>query len=194
MSIQRIAAIALVAVAGAAPLAAQRSVVFNLNGGGYNHLANLSASGSPVADFKPGYNFGASVGVDLTKWFGVHGDFTFAHATARGASSFSGGDIHRMFYGAHLEARLPLERGFTPFAFLGGGAVTVVQAHGGTLPTFTRPAGMMGLGFGYQVPGSRVEVFGEGKSLVYNWNQAGFNKTQWDVTYAIGLSYRLPLQ
>lgn len=193
MSLKHVAA-AAVAVLFAAPLAAQRTVVLNLNGGGYHHLANLNASGDPTADFKPGYNFGASAGVELTKWFAVHGDFTFAHAQARGTSSFSGGDIHRMFYGAHVELRYPLESGVTPFAFLGGGAVTVDQAHGGTLPTFTKPAGMMGLGFGYQIPRSRVEVFGEGKTLVYKWDAAGFNKTLWDVTYSVGLAYRFDLR
>lgn len=191
MRLQHIAVALTFAVA--APLAAQRAVVFNLNGGGYNHLANLNAAGAPTADFKPGYNFGASIGYQVNQWFGIHGDFTFAHATARGTSAFSGGDIHRAFYGVHAEVRYPFETGLTPFAFLGAGAVTVDQAHGGTLPLFTRAAGMMGAGLGYQIPNSRIEVFGEGKTLVYNWNRAGFNKTQWDVTYSMGLAYHLPL-
>jgi len=185
---------AVAACFAAAPLAAQRTLVVNLNGGGYTHLSNLNASGAPTADFKPGYNFGASVGVELTRFVALHGDFTFAHAMARGTSSFTGGDIHRMFYGAHVELRYPMESGVTPFAFVGGGAVTVDQAHSGTLPTFTKPAGMMGAGFGYLLPRSRVELFGEGKGLVYKWDQAGFNKTLWDVTYSVGVAYRLDLR
>src|SRR5690349_12906019 len=106
----------------AAPLSAQRSIVLNVNGGGYEHLVNLNSSGAPTADFNAGYNFGLSGGVELTKFLAVHGDFTFAHAQARGASSFAGADIHRLFYGAHIEARVPLESGWTPFAFAGGGA------------------------------------------------------------------------
>lgn len=191
MKLTRITAAAL--AFGTAPLAAQQSFVFNLNGGGYNHLTNLNTASAPSADFKPGYNFGASIGYQMNDWFGIHGDFTFAHATARGASSFSGGDIHRAFYGVHAELRYPFESGVTPFAFLGGGAVTVDQAHGGTLPVFTRAAGMMGAGLGYQIPSSRFEVFGEGKALVYNWNRAGFDKTLWDVTYSMGVAYHLPL-
>jgi opacity protein-like surface antigen len=194
MSFDRFAAAAVVTLLAAAPLASQRALVLNVNGGGYTHLANLNASGAPTADFKPGYNFGTSVGMEFTKYIALHADFTFAHAQARGASSFSGGDIHRYFYGAHLEVRYPFESGWTPFAFAGGGAVTVDQANGSTLPTFTKPAGMFGAGFGYLIPRSKVELFAEGKSLVYKWDEAGFNKTQADVTYSVGLAYRIGLK
>lgn len=100
MSFHRGTPIAVVALLGAAPLAGQGAIVFNINGGGYNHLANLNTSGTPTADFKPGYNFGLSVGREFTKYFALHADFTFAHAQARGTSSFAGADIHRLFYGA----------------------------------------------------------------------------------------------
>lgn len=191
MKLNRILFVAL--AVGATPLAAQQSLVFNLNGGGYGHLANLNATGAPTADFKPGYNFGASVGYQVNQFLGFHGDFTFAHATARGASSFSGGDIHRAFYGVHAELRYPFESGVTPFAFAGAGAVTVDQARGSTVPRFTRTAGMLGAGIGYAIPNSRIEIFGEGKTLVYRWNEAGFNKTLWDLTYSMGVAYHLPL-
>ncbi|HEY6108424.1 MAG TPA: outer membrane beta-barrel protein [Gemmatimonadales bacterium] len=193
MSFHRGTSIAVVALLGAAPLAGQRAIVFNVNGGGYNHLTNLSAGGTPTADFKPGYNFGLSVGREFTKYFALHADFTFAHAQARGTSSFAGADIHRLFYGAHLELRYPFAGGVTPFAFAGGGAVTVDQAHNNQVPTFTKPAGMLGAGIGYGIPRSNFEVFAEGKSLVYKWDRSGFDKTQWDVTYSVGLAYRLML-
>lgn len=194
MVFNRLTATAAALFLAAAPLAAQRAVVFNFNGGGYNHFNNLSASGAPTADFKPGYNFGASVGMDFTQYFGLHGDFTYAHAQARGASTFAGADVQRFFYGAHLELRYPFEGGLAPFAFVGGGAVTVRQAHNSQIPTFTKPAGMLGAGFGYTIPRSNVEVFGEGKTLVYQWNRVGYDKTLWDVTYSVGLAYRLPLR
>jgi opacity protein-like surface antigen len=194
MSIGRFTTAALAASLCAAPLGAQRAVVFNLNGGGYNHFANLNAKGAPTADFKPGYNFGASVGVQFTDYIGLHGDFTFAHAQARGAESFAGADIHRLFYGAHLELRYPFQNGVTPFAFAGGGAVTVDQAHNNQVPRFTKPAAMLGAGLGYALPRSNLEIFGEAKTLGYRWNRMGFDKTLWDVTYSVGLAYRLPLR
>ncbi len=194
MSCKAFAAALVAALVAAAPLAAQQTVVLNVSGGGYNHFANLSSSGAPTADFKPGYNLGTSVGLEVTRYVALHADFTFARTTARGVSSFSGADFNRFFYGAHLELRYPLESGLTPFAFAGGGAVTVDQVNGGTVGNFTKPAGMFGAGFGYLIPRSKVEIFAEGKSLVYQWDAAGFNKTQADVTYSIGLAYRIGLR
>lgn len=193
MSFARASTAALAAGLLAAPLGAQRAVVFNLNGGGYDHLANLNASGTPTADFKPGYNFGASVGYQFNQYLGLHGDFTFAQARARGTSSFTGADVHRLFYGAHLELRYPFQSGLTPFAFAGGGAVTIDQVHDSQIPVFTRPAAMLGAGLAYTLPRSRFDVFGEAKSLTYRWNRMGFVKTMWDVTYSMGLAYRLPV-
>jgi opacity protein-like surface antigen len=194
MSYNRLVTMTAAALFAAAPLTAQRAVVFNLNGGGYNHFTNLNASGAPTADFKPGYNLGASLGLDLTKYYGVHADFTYAHAQARGTSAFAGADVQRYFYGAHVEVRYPFESGLVPFGFVGGGAVTVRQAHNTPVPTFTKPAAMLGAGFGYTLPRSAFELFGEGKTLVYQWNRMGFDKTLWDVTYSVGLAYRLSLR
>jgi hypothetical protein len=169
-------------------------MVLNVNGGGYEHFVNLNNSGAPTADFKPGYNLGLSLGTEFTRYLALHADFTFARAQARGTSSFTGADINRLFYGAHLELRYPTGGGWTPFAFAGGGAVTVDQVSGSTVPTFTKPAGMFGAGVGYLIPGVPVEVFAEGKGLVYQWNEAGFNKTQADVTYSVGLAYRFKMK
>jgi hypothetical protein len=193
MSLRGIAAAAAMVLLGAAPLAGQEFVV-NINGGGYNHLTNLNRAGTPTADFETGYNVGVSLGRAFTQYFAVHADFTFAHAQARGASSFSGADIHRVFYGAHLELRYPLQDGTTPFAFAGAGAVTVVDAGGQRVPTFTRPAGTLGAGIAVAVPRSGFDVFLEGKTLVYKWDRGGFNKTLWDLTYSVGVAYRFTLR
>ena len=68
------------------------------------------------------------------------------------------------------------------------------ETGGSTVATFTKPAGMMGAGLGYDLPRSNLGVFAEGKSLVYQWDRSGFDKTMWDVTYSIGLAYRLGLR
>lgn len=175
----------------ATPLSAQHALVLNMNGGGYEHLMNLNQYGNPIADFKPGYNLGFSVGYEVTRWVSIHADFTFADAQARGASSFSGDDVERVFYGAHVEMRYPQRSGWTPFAFVGGGAVTVSQETGTGLPTFTRPAGSFGLGIGYDMPRAPFEVFVETKGLVYKWDIVGFDRLQTDVTYSLGFSYRV---
>ncbi len=183
------------ALFAAASLAAQengRAVVFQAFGGGASHLRNLNSSGS-AADFKTGYNLGAAIGVQANEYVGIHGDFTYTRNEARGASSFAGTKLDRFFYGAHLELSYPTESRFAPFAFGGGGAVTVHQAgSAATLADFTKPAAMFGAGFRYQFAGAPVELLVEGKSLVYKWEGGGFSRTQWDLSYSAGLGYRLP--
>jgi len=179
----------------AAPASAQdRAVVFQVLGGGYNHLANLSSSGAD-AHFKTGFAIGGAAGVHLNQYVAVHADFTFARNQARGALDFAGDNVDRYFYGGHVELRYPVTEAFAPFLFGGAGAVTVNQrtvgAEVAAFNRFTKPAGMFGAGLSYLIPGAPVELLAEGKALTYKWDVAGFNRMQWDVTYSLGFAYRL---
>jgi len=189
--LRRILGVVVAAGALAAPVVAQRAIVLNVNAGAYQHLVNLNAYGNPIADFTPGYNLGFSAGLELSPWVAVHGDVTFANAHARGLSYFSGADVERFFYGVHFELRYPQPDRWTPYGFLGAGAVTVTEPTAHTLPTFTRPAGMFGFGAGYRPARTAVELFAEGKGLVYRWNVDGFNRMQTDVTFSLGVAYRV---
>jgi hypothetical protein len=174
-----------------AGLSAQdRALVFSLYGGGADHLADLQ--NSPPVWFMPGYNLGASVGLQLNRYFAVHGDFTFTRNPTHGFSSFAGADVNRFFYGAHAEGRYPLSIGLAPFVFGGAGAVSVDQLGVDQFKPFTRPALMYGGGLFYAIPRTRVEAFGEVKGLTYRWNTAGFRRTMVDITYSVGASYRWP--
>lgn len=196
MSIRRTSLILAGLALLAAPAVAQdRAVVFQVLGGGYNHLANLSSSGAD-AHFKTGFALGGAVGVHATRYVAIHGDFTFARSEALGAMSFAGDRVDRYFYGGHVELRYPFASGFAPFVFGGAGAVTIDERTSGSVPhafdRFTKAAGMFGAGVSYLIPGAPVEILAEGKALTYKWVAAGFDRQQWDVTYAIGLAYRLP--
>lgn len=182
--------IAAALMLAAAPLTAQREFVVTVYGGGADHLSDLQKS--PPAWFTPGYSVGTSVGLQLTRHFAVHGDFTYTrNPVARGAqaTAFNGGDVNRFFYGAHAEVRYPLDR-WTPYAFAGAGAVTIDQLGLDSFSPTTRPAVMVGGGLFYRVPQTRFELVGEVKGLAYNWNMAGFHRNMLDVTYSAGLSYR----
>lgn len=214
----RLAAAVLTVLFAAAPLAAQfhRSVVIGMYGGGYDHIVNLNDAGTShgTADFTSGHTFGATAGVQLNRYFALHGDFTFARNQAEGDESFAGREFNRFFYGVHVEAGYPLPGGVTPYLFAGGGAVTIDELGSpATINTFTKPAGMFGAGFFFALS-KRLEAFAEGKQLVYRWDRGGFaamplsftttegqtyrvdlgtgdfNRTQWDLTYTFGLSYR----
>lgn len=193
-----------------------QSVVIGMYGGGYDHLLNLNDAGAAhgTADFTPGHSYGATLGVHLNRYVALHGDFTFAQNRAQGDESFAGRRFNRFFYGAHIEVGYPLPGGVTPYLFLGGGAVTIDElGSNATISPFTKPAAMFGAGFFYPIVG-HFELFAEGKQLVYNWDRGGFaplpsyitttggqtfrvdvstgsfNRTQWDLTYTFGVSYR----
>jgi opacity protein-like surface antigen len=188
----RIAAIAAVLAALAVPASAQqRSLIFSIYGGGADHLADLR--NSPPVWFMPGYDVGASVGLQLNEYWAVHGDFTFTRNPTHGSSAFAGADVNRFYYGAHVEGRYPLSIGLAPFVFAGVGAVSVDQLGFDQFKPFTKPAVMYGGGLFYPIPRSRIEVFGELKGLTYRWDAAGFRRTMFDVTYSVGASYRLPV-
>lgn len=183
-------------LAAAATLAAQelepsgaKNGIFNVSFGGYTVLNHLDAAAT--TDFRTGYNVDLSIGWQLTDFVGLHTDFTFARAEARGTAPFAGFFFNRFFYGVHAELRKPVEYGVAPYGFVGGGAVTVVETGAeATMQSFTRPAAMFGLGMFFEVPRSSLQMFAEGKGLVYSWKEPGYGETQWDVTYSLGLTYR----
>jgi opacity protein-like surface antigen len=190
----RIVATAIALAVVTAPLVAQRrEVVVRLYAGGADHLADLS-SRSPDASFTPGYNVGASVGRQLTDLLIVRADLMFTRNSAWGAASFAAARVNRFYYGVQLEGRRTLGRSWTPFAFVGLGAVSVDQIGLDRFDPFTKAAFTLGGGMGYAIPGSRIEAFGELKGITYKWDRAGFNRSMFDVTYSLGLSYRPPVK
>lgn len=174
----------------AAVMAQDRAVVVGFDVGGASHMRNLNTTGT-TADFDIGFALDGSIGLDITKYFGVHADFTWTRNTARGAAAFAGTDFNRFFYGVHVEGRYPFEMGLTPYVFAGGGAVTVDQDDATSVETFTNPAGMYGFGLAYAVPRTSLEFFGEAKNLVYKWDQTPYDRVLVDLTYAGGLRYRI---
>jgi hypothetical protein len=197
MSLVRCTAAAFAGMAiAAAPLAAQnhnRALIVGVYGGGYTHVNNVNATGQADAHFRRGYNLGLTGGVEISKLVSVHADFTYARAQGLGAWSLDGVDVDRYFYGAHVELGYPLAAGLEGYAFAGGGAVTIDPLKNATFGSFTTGAGMGGLGMFYTIPRSDLMVMLEGKSLVYRWDRGGFNRTLWDVTYSVGLAYRMPV-
>jgi hypothetical protein len=181
--------------AAPAAMAQDRGVVVQVLGGGYSHTTNLTAAG-PEAHFKTGFNVGGALGFQFNKYVAVHGDFTFARNQGTGAVPFNGKDVNRYFYGGHIELRYPIGNDFAPFVFGGGGAVTIDQQGAEASEAFkhfTKAAGMFGAGASYRIPGTPLEVLGEGKVLTYKWISAGFNRTQWDLSYSLGFAYRFGL-
>ncbi len=190
-------ALALVLGLGLAqPASAQeRAVAVTIRGGGFNGLSSLNDGGT--ADFKQvGYNVGGTVGVGLHEYVGLRGDFTLARNELQQNDIDTGSELNRFFYDAALQVQYPSASGWTPYAFVGAGAVTLHPV-GTSDSDKTKAAGTAGLGVNYALPGSNLGIMVEGKGWVYEISElsgdlASFDKTQFDVTWSAGLSYRIP--
>ena len=191
---------ALFALALATPALAQdrdivqdRAVFFSARGGGFNGLSDVG----PTADFKKvGFNVGGGVGVQLHRYVSVRGDFTFARNELRNDLVATGAKLNRYFYDAALQLQYPTASGLEPYIFAGGGGVTLNEVNTSS-PSKTKPAGTFGLGFTYRIPNSPFGLFAEGKSWLYQLDGmsgalSGVDKTQFDVAWSGGASYKLP--
>ncbi|MEZ4587295.1 MAG: outer membrane beta-barrel protein [Gemmatimonadales bacterium] len=192
MSKSKLILTALAVAALATPAVGQnRAVVFQVEGGGYSHTRNLNATGAD-AHFNTGYSLGAAAGVQFNRFFALHVDATMARAKGLGNVAFVDHTVNRYFLGGHAEVRYPIGS-FAPFVFGGAGAVIVDQQGPEAeemFNHFTRAAGMFGAGVSFTVPGTPLEVLATGKALTYKWVASPFDRTQLDVTYALGFAYK----
>lgn len=176
-------------------LAQDEAVSFAVRAGGFNALTNLDEPGT--TDFKQvGFNVGGTVGVDLNPYVGLRGDFTFARNGLQQNDVETGDELDRFFYDASLQVRYPAASGWTPYAFVGAGAVTLNPVESAD-DAKTKAAGTVGLGLEYAIPGSNFGLGVEGKGWLYglsdlNGPLSGFDRNQFEVTWSAGLSYRLP--
>jgi len=186
----------VVALALAGPAAAQdRAVNLFVRSGGYSALTDLNDAGT--ADFnKVGLNVGGGVSVDLNRYVSLRGDFTFGRNELRLEDADTGDELDRFFYDASLQLRYPFDGGLTPYLFVGAGGVTVDPV-GVDEDSQTEAAATWGLGVGYTFPASGLGVFVEGRGWAFGMKKldgmlVSYDKTQAEVAYSAGLSYRLP--
>ena len=179
------------------PASAQdRAVTLSVRGGGFNGLSSLNEPAT--ADFKQaGYNVGGTVGVELHRYVGLRGDFTFARNELQLNDVETGSELSRFFYDAAVQVQYPTSSGLKPYAFVGAGAVTLHPV-GSDDADKTKPAGTAGLGVNYAIPGSNLGILLEGKGWLYEMSELGgnlasYDKTQFDVTWSAGFSYRIPI-
>jgi hypothetical protein len=189
-------AVAVLGLAFAQPVSAQeRGVGIAVRWGGFNGLASLNESGRD--DFKQvGYNVGGAVTFDVHDYVALRGDFTFARNELQHDEIETGLELNRYFYDAAVQLQYPSASGWTPYALVGIGGVTLDPAESDD-ENRTKLAGTAGLGLAYTIPSSGFGVFAEGKGWLYelselNGGLASFDRNQLDVTWSAGFSYRIP--
>jgi Outer membrane protein beta-barrel domain len=186
-------ALALSLGMGSVAAAQDHAIRLFAQGGGYNAVANLNDVGS--ADFKKlGYTVGLGVGVELNRYLTIRGEGSFGRNELRNNTVGTGLMTNRFFYDAAVQLQYPTSTGLEPYVYAGGGGVTIHPV-GTSGRDRTKGAGTFGLGLNYQIPRSGLGLFVEGKGWVYQFNGfsgqlAGFDKTQVDLTWSGGLSYR----
>ncbi len=193
--VRKLAAISVIALIAAAPASAQEntSVSFFGYGGLINSPTDFDVD--RVVEYDAGIRFGGGIGLQLYEHVAVRGDFSYASGSGRDTSGGINEDVSldRMYYGASLEFMYPLDSNVTPYAFLGGGLVTV-DRKGATAMSYnfdvTEFTGLLGLGGRYGFS-SNLEAFVEGVSWVYN--RAASGDSQIDMSINVGIGYRLPL-
>jgi len=180
-------------VIAAHPVAAQSSIFVFGQGGGFSSVEDLNPAGT--AEFDTGFTVGGGVGLQFNKYLAVRGSFDFAQTDVQGlgVAQLTGMEIDQFFYGGDIQLRYPSSIGVSPYVFGGAGAVTIDATGANNLDRFTKFTGRFGGGISYEFPGSGVGIFGEGLGLVYDFDQAGANKTQFDIAWHGGLSYRFHL-
>ena len=165
------------------------AVVVFANGGGYSPLTGLNSSGN--ASFKTGWSLGGGAGVQVNRFLAVRAVFDYAQASGDAENTaFTSDQLKHYFYGADAQLRFPTAGGLAPYLLAGAGAVTIDSRNIGSLQKFTKFAGKGGLGVEYSRP-SGVGLFVQGVTYIYKFDRAGFDKTQADVLWNVGVSYRL---
>jgi opacity protein-like surface antigen len=191
-----VAAVATLALA--VPAYAQSSgssdagAVIAVQGGGLTSATDLNDA--KTADFKTGYNVGGSLGYQFNLIFALRGTYTYGRSESRGtglpAALAAGTKTNRQYYGAELQLRAPVAGGVSPYLLLGGGAVTIKPDTTPSQDSFTKPAGKAGVGINFEIPDSSVSIFAEGTGWFYSFDKFGFDKTQFDIAWSAGVTYR----
>ena len=166
------------------------TVVLFANGGGNSSFTDLNDAGT--ASLKTGWTAGGGAGVQLNRYVAIRGTFDFAQADGEGAAPIAGQSLNRYFYGGDLQLRYPSASGLAPYVLLGAGAVTIDNPDNAAFDRFTKFAGKGGVGLEYILPRSNFGLYAQANTYVYQFDRNGFDKTQADVLWTAGLSYRLP--
>lgn len=189
-----IAAAVVTATAGTASAqsAGESGAIVSVQAGGFNVGTDLDEAGK--VDFKTGFNVGGATGYQFNRYVALRGGVNFVRAEGRDASAAPSAAIdqvqfNRAYYGLDLQVRAPLGA-VVPYVFGGGGGVTIKPDTDPAAPSFTKPAGKVGAGVAFSLPGGNAAIFAEGTTWIYQWDQYGFDKTQYDVTWSAGVSYR----
>ncbi|MGH2395460.1 MAG: hypothetical protein ACRDFW_00410, partial [bacterium] len=165
-------------------------------GGGYLPTKNLNLPGS--ADFASGFTLGGGVGILVDSVVEFRATVTGAQTQFRTDGAGAGVYLNRYHIGVELKAQTPLTRAFAPYGLIGGGGVLLHEkgtSGRGKMQGFVH----LGLGVAYPIKRAGLTLFTQADGFYYSLSQlapgalAPYSKTQLDLAWNTGVSYRLPL-
>jgi opacity protein-like surface antigen len=166
------------------------TLVLFANGGGNSALKDLNDAGT--SSLKTGWTAGGGAGIQINPYVALRGTFDYAQADGESGTAFAGQSLKHYFYGGDVQLRYPTASGFAPYLLVGAGAVTIDNPDNAAFEKFTKFAGKGGVGLEYAIPRSDLGLYAQASSYVYKFDRNGFDKTQYDLLWTGGLSYRLP--
>jgi outer membrane protein with beta-barrel domain len=184
--------VAPAAVAAQSPSWSRPALVIFGQGGGNSALTDLNQA--ETAKLRTGWTAGGGVGLQFNQYVAVRGTFDIAKSKVEGvgAGALNSQKLTQYFYGGEVQLRYPTAGGIAPYVLLGAGAVTVDNTKDETFTRFTKFAGRGGIGLEY-LTRSGVGLFAQGVASAYKLERFGFDKTQADILWTAGLSYRFQL-
>ena len=188
---------ALLAVVGAAPGQAQvQAVSLFVHGGGYSALKSLNSDGT--ADFKTGFTLGGGIGFEVDRNVELRVSLTGAQSHLLSDGVETAAYLNRYYFTGDLKGQYPLAGGATPYATVGAGVV-LLHEKGTTGGNRTRGFAHLGVGLAYAVR-KDLSCFVQGDGFFYALSQltggalSAYTRSQSDVAWSAGISYRFPLR
>lgn len=159
------------------------------HGGRHTTISSLSESGD---DLRAGFLGGGGLGIQLSTYVALRGAAAFVDSDYRGQLLEPASlNFHRMFVSFDLQVGLPTQTGLAPYLFAGAGWV-VVDPQDAALDSFRKVTGHFGTGFNYVIDNAFVALFGELGAYLFNFDQLGFDRHQFDLTISVGAAYAIP--
>lgn len=181
----------VVAITLAAPLPAEAQDEAALDLFAFGGFQNAPASfdAHRQVDYGGGLRVGAGAGIAFSDYVSLRGDYSYTSSSGQETGLVSEDvDFSRQYASLRLQLSYPMASGFKPYAFGGGGLVTLKRRADSYSFDFQEIAGVFGAGFRYDFSDSPFGIFAEGKGWAYNRNTLG--ESQLDKVLNLGVSFR----
>jgi hypothetical protein len=187
---QSLAAFGLAATL-AAPLAAQATTTFVLQGGGGGLSPVTDLDRGHIYRTKTGMNLSAGAGIGVGERLAFRLDAAYSKSPVQFQGADAGFDFTRLFTSVVAQFQFPQDSGLMPFVLVGGG-LSFINQNSTADPKKTTGHGMIGAGIGYRMS-SGLTIFAEGRGYGYQPNgimqNGSENRFLADLTFGAGLSY-----